>query len=269
MFSRQLNDRELTHDATECSGADLKTLVQQRTEALRTLSAKLHRVQDEERRHLARELHDSTGQTLAALKLYLGSLWDRLKTGQPTSEVFDQINALADQALKEIRTTSYLLYPPLLDEAGFASATQWYVEGFAKRSNIEVKLQLPSSVPQLLRPIETALFRVLQESLTNIHRHSCSQTAEVRLRLERDIVTLEVQDYGKGIPAEVLEKFNRTGAGVGVGLAGMRERIEEIYGRLELCSGGNGAVVRARVPMAKRTPYATRATGSSAVASAA
>jgi signal transduction histidine kinase len=240
------------------SPEELEVLVQQRTAALRNLSARLLRVQDKERRHLSRELHDSTGQTLTALKIHLVTLQERLKAGQPTVEIFAQINALADQALQEIRTTSYLLYPPLLDEAGLSSAAQWYIEGFAKRSSIQVRLHL-ASIGRLPRPVETALFRILQESLTNVYRHSSSRIVDVWLQLHADTVILEVQDYGTGIPREILEQFKRTGGGAGVGLAGMQERIEDLSGKLEMISGSAGTKVRATLPVtdAAHNPGAT------------
>jgi two-component system NarL family sensor kinase len=235
------SDRKHTHD-------ELESLIEKRTAALRSLSARLLRVQDEERRRLARELHDSTGQTLTALKIQIACLEERLKSGQPVSEAFAQTNALADQALQDIRTTSYLLYPPLLHESGFSSAARWYVEGFAKRSKIEVRLHLDAQVGRLRRCIETALFRVLQESLTNMYRHSASRLADVRLQSDKRTVMLEVEDYGKGIPLRLLNQFKQTGTGTGVGLSGMRERIEDFHGRLEITSGSNGTKVRASVP---------------------
>jgi signal transduction histidine kinase len=241
-YMQQLNVCKLTHE-------ELESLIQQRTAALRSLSARLLRVQDEERRRLARELHDSTGQTLTALKLQIASLEECLKSGRPASEIFAQTNALADQALQDIRTTSYLLYPPLLHESGFSSAARWYVEGFAKRSNIEVRLHLETQVRRLQRSIEATLFRVLQESLTNMYRHSDTRLADVRLQLDKGTVILEVQDYGKGIPQQLLNQFKETGIGVGVGLSGMRERIESSRGRLEIISGNTGTKVRASVPL--------------------
>jgi two-component system, NarL family, sensor kinase len=224
----------------------LERLVQQRTAALRRLSARLLRVQEEERRHLARELHDSTGQTLTALKLELVNLQGHLQ-GHPAPESLAQAVSLADQALREIRTTSYLLYPPLLEETGLCSATRWYVDGFARRSNVQVTLNL-ASIGRLSRPVEIALFRVLQESLTNVYRHSASQTADVRLERAPGGVTLEVYDYGQGIPGHLLEKLKQEGNGAGVGLAGIRERIQELGGQFEIRSDGAGTVIRAAVP---------------------
>lgn len=225
---------------------ELESLVEQRTLALRTLSARLLRVQEEERRRLARELHDSAGQTLTALKIELAELEKRLQAQQSAPENFAQIVSLADQALREIRTTSYLLYPPLLEESGLCSAVRWYAEGFGQRSNIRVNLFL-ASIGRLSRSCEIALFRVLQESLTNIYRHSSSETADVRLQPVDQLVILEVRDYGKGMPIGLLHQFRQAG-GTGVGLAGMRERIREIGGQLEVISDEAGTLIRATVP---------------------
>jgi signal transduction histidine kinase len=230
------------------SQSELERLVQQRTAAVRDLSAQLQRIQEEERRHLARQLHDSTGQILIALKIHLEKLEAKSKVTAETAELFTEVAELADEALQEIRTSSYLLYPPLLDESGFCSAAQWYVDGFAKRSGIEVRLHFTTPKSRWPREMEAALFRVLQESLTNIHRHSGSRIASVRAWGDLHMAVLEVQDYGRGIPSALLERFSRTGNGMGVGLAGMRGRIEEFSGRLEICSTGNGTVVRAIVP---------------------
>jgi two-component system, NarL family, sensor kinase len=249
IFAQGNADRKLAQDASNPSPQELEVLVQQRTAALRSLSARLLRVQDEERRRLARELHDSTGQTLTALKIQLANLQKYLAGDQLASEAFAQVNALADQALQEIRTTSYLLYPPLLEETGFCCAARWYVEGFSKRSNIQVGLHL-ASIERLSRPIEIALFRILQETLTNVYRHSASQTVDIRLSRDAGTATLEVQDYGQGIPARLLDQFKRAGSGTGVGLAGMRERIEDLGGQLEIKSGRAGTVVRTTVPVA-------------------
>jgi two-component system, NarL family, sensor kinase len=235
-----------TGDAIKVSPEEFKSLMRQRTDAYRSLSARLLRVQDEERRHLARELHDSTGQTLTALKLQLASLQRRSQSGPIGAEYFSQVNELADQALREIRTTSYLLFPPLLDEAGFCSAAKWYAEGFSNRSNVRVRLDL-ASIGRLPCLIETAFFRVLQESLANIYWHSASSVADVRTRRDSGEVILEVQDYGSGIPSHLLEQFKRAGTASGVGLGGMRERMEDFGGRLEIVSSASGTLVRAGV----------------------
>ena len=225
----------------------LESIVRERTAALQTLSARLLQVQEEERRRLARELHDSTGQILTALKIDLASLENRLQIENLAPQSLSQAVSLVDEALREIRTTSHLLYPPLLEEVGFRSAAQWYVEGFARRSNIHVQLRL-SSIQRMSRSLEIALFRILQESLTNIYRHSDSRTADVQLEGCTNSVTLQIRDYGKGIPARLLNQFKQRGYGTGVGLAGMRERIQEFGGCLEIFSDRSGTLVRASVP---------------------
>ena len=247
MFVNENCDPRTTRSLSQHSQEELEMLVRQRTAALRCLSARLLRVQEEERRRLSRELHDSTGQTLTALKIQVATLGSSLNNQAAASEAMIQINGLADQALQEIRTASYLLYPPLLDESGFISAAQWYAEGFAKRSSVEVRLHL-APTGRLPRAVETVLFRVLQEALTNVYRHSASRIVDVRLWLDSGILNFEVRDYGKGIAPECLEQFRRTGGGVGVGLAGMRERVEDLHGRLEVSSDGTGTLIRATLP---------------------
>ena len=225
----------------------LEVLVEHRTSSLRRLSARLLHLQDSERRRIARELHDSVGQELVALKIHLDAL---KKPKGKVSSIVDECQNAVDACLSEIRTLSHLLHPPLLDEAGLASAVTWYVEGFSARSGIEVTLDLPESLARLSSFAETALFRVLQESLTNIHRHSGSRFATVRIEVLSDSVRLTVGDDGKGISAHVLERFRNAGTEVGVGLAGMRERMAELGGRLEIRSG-QGTTVTATVPLAK------------------
>jgi signal transduction histidine kinase len=218
-------------------------------EKLRALSLSVLRLQDEERRRVARDLHDTVGQTLTALKIMLGSLERALPQQRSTAELLGEINEMADQALREIRTTSHLLHPPLLDEAGFASAASWYVDGFNKRSAIEVSLHLPEGI-RLPNAVEIVLFRILQESLTNITKHSAATAVEVSLEIVEDAVILSVRDYGRGISPERLARMNTTGSDVGVGIAGMRERLKELGGRLEIESDTSGTLVKAWLPCA-------------------
>jgi two-component system, NarL family, sensor kinase len=232
------------------SHAELESLVLQRTVALENLSQRLLKVQDEERRRVARDLHDSTGQTLTALKINVALLQEQLEQHECTCEVLSEIARLADQALQEIRTTSYLLHPPLLDEVGFTSAAHWFVDGFANRSGIKVSLDLATERERLPITIETALFRVLQESLTNVHRHSGAAEVEIRFQRQAEIVMLEIRDFGHGIPTELMNRLDEAGAETGVGLAGMRERMNELNGKLEIESNGHGTSLRATVPLA-------------------
>jgi signal transduction histidine kinase len=216
---------------------------------LQKLSQRLLKVQDEERRRVARDLHDSTGQTLTALKISVALLRRRLDNDERIREELSEIALLADQALQEIRTTSYLLHPPMLDEAGFTSAAKWYVEGFAKRSGMKVRLDFAPEVERLPDTIETALFRVLQESLTNVHRHSGTSEVDVRFWREAQTVILEVRDYGRGIPEELLSRWGQAVLDSGVGVAGMRERLSELKGDLEIAPADPGTRLRAIVPL--------------------
>lgn len=216
-------------------------------QGLRDLSARLIRLQDEERRRVARDLHDSTGQTLVAVKLALAELSYLVGGMAGAQSLLKNLEALADEALKDIRTTSHLLHPPMLDEVGFASAARWYVDGFSTRSGIETTLEI-SPLP-MSKDCELVLFRVLQESLTNVVRHSDSKLAGVRLYSDSPNAMLTVTDFGRGFPPEKLKAFAETGGGVGVGLGGMKERLHEVGGRLLLENNCNGAVVIAMVPL--------------------
>jgi signal transduction histidine kinase len=227
--------------------AELKAR-EQAEASLRTLSVRLLELQDQERRKFSRELHDSLGQYLVGAKMNLAMLGKSV----PDNALIAECLKLLDQAMTETRTISHLLHPPLLDETGFASAARWYVEGFAKRSGIQTTLDMPEDLGRLPSSLELALFRVLQESLTNVHRHSTSKRADVSLKLAENTVVLRVRDYGKGIPADVLARFRRNNAHGGVGLAGMRERIHELGGKLEMDSDSKGTQVVATLPRAER-----------------
>jgi signal transduction histidine kinase len=220
--------------------------------AQRALSARVLTLQDAERRRFARELHDSVGQHLAAIKMAVSMLQERL----PGDTTIEDCLKMLDDCISETRTISHLLHPPLLDEAGFSSASRWFVEGFAKRSGIQVDLDFRNGVGRLSQPVELVLFRVLQESLTNVHRHSGATHADVSLRTTGDQVILRIKDYGKGMPASVQQRLHEEGAGGGVGLAGMTERIREIGGRLEIHSGAGGTEIVAQVPARSETPAA-------------
>jgi signal transduction histidine kinase len=232
------------------SYSQLETLVLERTLALQNLSQRVLRVQDEERRKVARDLHDSTGQTLSALKISVALLQSKLGHDQRMDEELSEITRLADEALQEIRTTSYLLHPPLLDEAGFASAAKWYVEGFSRRSGVKVQMDFTPDAKRLPAPVEIVLFRVLQESLTNVHRHSGAPQVDVRFRLDEEAGILEVRDYGRGIPKRLMSRLGTPVRDCGVGLAGMRERLSELRGGLEIELADPGTRLRAIVPLA-------------------
>ena len=237
------------------SNSELESLLLERTADLQKLSQRLLKVQDEERRKIARDLHDSTGQTLVALKMNAWSLQERCQESPPaTVALISEVLKLADQAMGEIRTMSYLLHPPLLDEVGFACAAEWYIEGFAKRSGINIKAEIVKPRMRLQNGVEIALFRVLQESLTNVHRHSGTSIVHVSFHEKDDVVILEIRDFGKGIPEDLLQLLSKAGAEIGVGLAGMRERLVELNGKLEMESDGSGTSLRATVPLCAVSP---------------
>jgi PAS domain S-box-containing protein len=233
----------------------LRTEVEMRTQTqdqLRTLSARLLRLQDEERRRVARDLHDSTGQTLSALKMNLAAL-QRLfnESLGNVSQLLGDSGTLTDQAIQEIRSISYLLHPPLLDEAGFQSAAKWYVEGFGQRSGIKTTLEMNDI--HLKKESELVLFRVLQESLTNVLRHSGSKTVDVNLTSDQHNAVLSIRDFGSGIAPERLSALSEAGIGVGVGLGGMKQRVSQVGGHLDVKSDNSGTIVTATLPLVAST----------------
>lgn len=234
-------------------------------ERLRGLSVHLMTIQDEERRHIARELHDSAGQTLAAIRMSLAILEQEqpVAANPKIEKLLCDLNALTDDALKEIRTTSYLLHPPLLDEAGFASAARWFVAGFTKRSGIQVQCDVPDNAERFPEAVELALFRVLQESLTNIHRHSGATAATVKFAHNHDGIELHVSDNGRGLSSEQLKRLRESDGGAGVGIAGMRERLRGLGGQVVVQSNGIGMTLTARLPE-PRHETANRAPANSA-----
>jgi PAS domain S-box-containing protein len=209
---------------------------------------RLMKTQDEERRRIARELHDSAGQTLAVLGINLAQFVDRAKSLAPElTKEGKEIEAIVQQLSREIRTTSYLLHPPLLDESGLASALSWYVEGLAERSQIAVTLDVAANLGRLPGDMELAIFRVVQECLTNIHRHSGSKTAVIRVSRTGETVRTEVRDQGKGISPERLLEIQSQGSGVGI--RGIRERIRHFHGEMKIESSGSGTSVIVIIPM--------------------
>ncbi len=221
--------------------------------SLRQLTSRLLQMQDEERRKFSRELHDSLGQYLAGVKMNL----DMFSQAKPNDELLSKAIQLLDQSIAETRTISHLLHPPLLDEIGFASAAKWYLEGFSERSGVEVKVDIPDNLGRLPRHLELGLFRVLQESLTNIHRHSKSAKAEVTLKPYGEKIILQVKDYGKGISPELLRTFRTKGTTFGVGLTGMRERVRELGGQLDIQSNPAGTQISVTLPLAPATREAS------------
>ncbi|MCU1298093.1 MAG: domain S-box [Acidobacteriaceae bacterium] len=233
--------------------AALETTVAHRTATLRNLSQRLLRLQDEERRRIARDLHDSTGQVLTALKISLAVFQQKLGEEPSAKHSLAEIISLTDQALQEIRTMSYLLHPPTLDHSGFISAARWYVSGVAERSGIKADLELPTHDFRLPDTVERVLFRVLQESLTNVLRHANADRVHIRFFAKEESAILEVADDGDGIPPDLLARLQGMESDGGVGLAGMKERINELNGDLELNSSSRGTIVKVMVPIESAT----------------
>jgi len=241
----EMAERRQVEEALRRTQAELESLVEQRTNALRQLSSRLLRLQDTERRRIARELHDSLGQYLVGLKLHV----EMLKQTPSAERLWSEAEDLMQQCMTEVRTLSYLLHPPTMDAAGFVSAARWYVEGFGQRSGVNVTLDAPDHLGRFPDAVELALFRVLQETLTNVHRHSGASEAHVMILEDAGQVVLEIKDNGRGIPEKLLAYFHATGAGMGVGLAGIRERTWELGGKLKVESGSDGTLVRVTLPV--------------------
>ena len=246
--------------------AQLELRVRERTaeleraqEGLRALSGQLLTMQDDERRRIARELHDSAGQITVALGMNLTSILAETKNLTPKAvKACREASELVQQLSRELRTISHLLHPPLLDEAGLLPALTWLVDGFAQRSKISVKLDLAPDLGRFSPEVETAIFRVIQECLTNILRHSESRAASIRIARDADEIRVEVRDQGKGMPSG--SNGSRGRRRMGVGIQGMRERITQLGGRFDIRSGKNGTTVVASVPVQSATVQSTRTT---------
>ena len=225
-------------------------------ESLRVLTGKLLHMQDDERRHIARDLHDSAGQILAALSMNLTPLESEAgRTGPAAAKAVEESLRLVNELSKDLRTISHLLHPPLLDEVGLSSALRLFLEGFTERSEIKVDFALPDDFGRLSQDLETAVFRVVQESLTNVHRHSGSSVAKIRIARSNGHVRVEVEDRGKGIPPEKRAAMDSVGM-PGVGIRGMRERLRQLGGTLQITSNGVGTVVVAELPVASTSSTA-------------
>ena len=219
--------------------------------SVHSLSGRILRVQDEERRRIARELHDNTGQELAVIAISLDQLTahpdqsseQRRKTLQDCTELVHKVE-------DEIRTLSYVLHPPLLDQLGLGAALRWYAEGFTKRTGIQVEVDVPQKSPRFAADKETALFRVVQESLANVLRHSGSRTARLKFQVLDHLAEVSIEDQGKGMGAKKLAAAN-TGRTFGVGIGGMRERLRQLGGRLEIHSQSTGTRIVATLPVAE------------------
>ena len=248
---RRANDELEKKVADRTMALEAQILDRKRAEMnLRELTGRLLRAQDEERRHMARELHDHAGQTLVALGFNLSALHGAAGEQSPEiTRLVAESNQLSNDLSKEIRTLSYLLHPPLLDESGLEYALRWYVNGFSERSKIKVDLVLPEDFGRLPSELELVIFRVVQESLTNIHRHSGSPSARICLERSKEQVELEISDQGKGMSPEKLSEM--TAARVGVGVRGMEERVRQFNGNLRIESDSHGTKVIVVLPLAK------------------
>ena len=240
---------EKSHEDLERKVAERTRALRQTETQLRELSGRLLTLRDEERRRLARELHDSTGQILAAIQLNLGMVIDQNGAGLDAAVLakLNEASDLSDRAIQEVRTLSYLLHPPMLDEAGLFHALDWYVEGFSRRSGITVDLDLPAVSVRLSQELEIAIFRIVQEGLTNVHRHSGSRKAGVCLEMGKQFISLTIEDAGKGFPIGESGGTKK----LGVGIRGMRERVLQLGGTLEISAANPGSCLRISLPLTR------------------
>lgn len=269
-LERAIRERDRAQQSLQESHASLEARVQERTseleaevgertrtaaklrdseQAARRLSLDLIGAQEEERRRIARELHDSVGQSLASSKMTLQAYLRKSGANERGAEQLSEIVDNLDKCLAETRTISYLLHPPLLDELGFASAARAFADGFSIRSGTHVNFDIPDRMPRLQPGVELVLFRILQESLTNVMRHAHSPTVNIRVVLEHDHVCITVRDHGDGMQPELIERLNAHGVGGGVGLSGMRERVLQLRGSFEIRSEDKGTAICATLPL--------------------
>jgi PAS domain S-box-containing protein len=245
--TQDLTERRQAEERVQALNLELRNRVSQldesrrvielRTFELQKLSARLLEIQDEERRRLARELHDDLGQQLAAIKMMLGN------AGRS-----EEVREMTDVAISTVRNISYLLHPPLLDETGLRAALYWYIDGLAKRSSIKISLTItPQIFPRLSADIETTIFRVVQESLTNVYRHANSESARVEIEKQPDWVAVRVRDYGKGVSPETAGQSHSSR--LGIGIAGMRERVRQFGGELTVSRAEPGTLVETKIPL--------------------
>jgi len=247
----EIEARKQTETLLRRTQSEMEAIIDDRTEQLRQLSARVISLQDEERRRIARELHDSAGQYLAAIEMNLSGLKQTPNLEESLARPISDSLDLANLCTAEIRTISYLLHPPLLDEMGLASALGWYVEGFSERSGIRVDLDYAKDFGRLPREIETVLFRVVQQALANIHRHSGSHVAKIRMEADAESVRVEICDEGRGIEPEILKGMDAGRRLIGVGIAGMRERVRVMGGRFSIRSGREGTTIDVTLPLAE------------------
>jgi two-component system, NarL family, sensor kinase len=238
-----IHDSKLLEQSIRDNAVELEKMVDRRTDELRRLSVRLMSAQDQERRRIARDLHDGLGQELAVAKMILDKLI--LQNSSQPQESFVQASGLIDRAIQQVRTMSHLLHPPLLDEVGLLSALGWYAEGLTKRSGIETVLDVPPGFPRLTPEVETAIFRIVQEALTNVFRHSEAQKVWINLDQREGMIVASVLDDGKGIDQRVAELRPEK---VGVGIGGMKQRALEFGGELRLRNASPGTLLELRIP---------------------
>jgi PAS domain S-box-containing protein len=240
-----IHDSKLLEQSIRDNAIELEKMVDRRTDELRRLSVRLMTMQDQERRRIARDLHDGLGQELAVAKMVLDKMFLQ-KPAQPQEQTWIQASSIIDRAIQEVRTMSHLLHPPLLDEVGLQSALSWYVEGLSKRSGIETFLEVqPTDFPRLAPAVETAVFRIVQEALTNVFRHSGARKVSITLTRRDDQIVVTVLDDGKGIDKRVAELRPES---VGVGIGGMKQRAKEFGGELRLTNADPGTLLELVIP---------------------
>lgn len=253
-LERTVEERTVALQLEIAERKSIELRLRESEQSLRQLSVRLMSTQDEERRRIARELHDSVGQYLAHARLILESFLQKPDPTEKGMQVLSQMAESLDSCLTETRTLTHLLHPPLLDQLGFGFAAKSYADGFSQRSGIQVNLNIPGELKRLPSSMELVLFRILQESLTNVLRHAQSRSVDIQVEMDNANVILAVKDYGKGISPELLQRLQSTGQGGGVGLSGMRERIVQFDGRFEIQSDERGTLVRAILPFSGNHP---------------
>jgi PAS domain S-box-containing protein len=240
-----IHDSKLLEQSIRDSATELEKMVDSRTNELQRLSVRLMTLQDQERRRIARDLHDGLGQELAVAKMVLDKILLQ-KSAKPDDESWAQASSIIDRAIQQVRTMSHLLHPPLLDEVGLLSALSWYVDGLAKRSGIETSLEVqPRDFPRLATEVETAVFRIVQEALTNVFRHSDAHRVSIGLSQSNGIIAVTVKDDGRGIGENIAQLRPDS---VGVGIGGMKQRARELGGELRLTNARPGTVVELTIP---------------------
>ncbi len=239
-----IHDSKVLEQSMRDSAVELERIVDERTAALRHLSGRLMAMQDEERRRIARELHDGLGQELVAIKMMLDLLPQRTSAQSKNQAALEAVKII-DRAMQEVRSMSHLLHPPLLDEVGLLSAVQWYLDGLTERSGIETSFDVQTEFPRLAPELETAIFRIVQEALTNVFRHAKASQAWVTLARENNHVAVTVRDNGKGVGEQIA---NLRSGSIGVGMGGMRERTKELGGELRVSNATPGTLIEVTIP---------------------